>query len=814
MLKKQREKLNETLNSININKLIYASIFVILAGFIINGCFLKISEHISEYAYRFVDIFLLLIESLIIGFTLLILLLKKTKRIITIYGIFIGTFIISYLVFPQNKEAILSVTRNFFLFNVTSFVLFLEASKDKDLFRKIVKISKVVFIFSVIYLIILMVNNELIYNVWLSRHFFLASIFTLYDFYKNKTKTSLFVTVFSFIALTMTGSRTYLIFYLLLIGMLFLVFIVNYIKKASLKKRILTITLIVVLLIVSIIVLINFEEICRNLYIFFYQNNIDIRILELLSTGDFFTSDDRTDIIYPAISNLIRNNWLIGTGIGGDRVEIYNIFSELNKLGDGYNISAYYAHNIILELYADFGVIIATAMIAFIIYCYYNVAKNRKWNLNIVICLSWISILPSMLNGTLLDNTYLWALLGVLIASLFKETNIEEYDNKESKKVIMLLDNAFEPDIRVYKEAKYLVENNIDVEIVCLDKKNEYIDKEVDNFEGIKIKRIFSRTDKTTRLIEKVKIISKLKKIIYFWWLIKFIYKTKKYLYNKDFEILHCHDLVMGLIGCMFFDNKQIVFDMHEYYGNSKNKVVNFFIKKLVSYVQDKSKWIIYVNENQKKNCKKRNIEKFIEIPNYPEKRSYEKSDKTYSDKIRISYIGKVRDYYSLSKLIDCATKFDSININIYGNGSEYERLLKYAESKGNKDIMKGYFSALENASELYNNTDILYAVYDTNGIDSENWKNSMPIKSFEAIITATPIIASKNTVLGEFVEKNNIGFTIDIRKEGEFEVLIERIIKNKNLLKEKIDNIKKIQYMYTWDNVIKNIDKIYLNRK
>lgn len=378
------------------------------------------------------------------------------------------------------------------------------------------------------------------------------------------------------------------------------------------------------------------------------------------------------------------------------------------------------------------------------------------------------------------------------------------------KNIVMLLDNAFEPDIRVYKEAKYLVDNNINVEIVCLDKKNKYIDREVDNYDGIKVKRIFCRSKKVTKLIKNIKIISKLKKVIYFWWLLKFIFKAKKYLKNKEFEILHCHDLVMGVAGIIFFRNKQIVFDMHEYYGNSNNKILDFFIKRMVTFVQNKAKWIIYVNEVQKKNCTKKNLEKFVEIPNYPEANLYKDSTKTYSDKIRISYIGKVRDYYSLSKLIDCVTKFDTLDINIYGNGSEYESLLQYAESQGCKDIMKGYFSALEDASRLYSNTDILYAVYDINCNDAENWKNSMPIKSFEAIITATPIIASKNTVLGNFVEKNNIGFTIDIRKNGELDRLLEKIINDKNLLNEKIQNLKKIQYVYTWNNVIKNIDKIY----
>ena len=375
----------------------------------------------------------------------------------------------------------------------------------------------------------------------------------------------------------------------------------------------------------------------------------------------------------------------------------------------------------------------------------------------------------------------------------------------------MLLDNAFEPDIRVYKEAKYLVDNHINVEIVCLDKKNKYKDKEFEDYNGIKIKRMFCRTEHTTKLIEKYVLMRKLKQIIYFWWLLKFIFKVKKYLKNKEFEILHCHDLLMAFIGCIFFRDKEIIFDMHEYYGNSKSKLNNFIIKKMVSYTQNRASWIIYVNEFQKKDCKNKNLEKFVEIPNYPERKNFQNINKNLSDQLRISYIGKVRDFSSLSKLIDCNIDDNLTKIAIYGDGSEFDKLLEFAKKKGKERIMKGHYNGVEDTERIYNNTDILYAVYDINCNNSLNWKNAMPIKSYEAIITLTPIIANKNTTLGEFIEKNNIGFTIDITKEKELEKLFERIINNPVLLKEKIENMKKIQYLYTWDNVIKNINKIYL---
>ena len=115
------------------------------------------------------------------------------------------------------------------------------------------------------------------------------------------------------------------------------------------------------------------------------------------------------------------------------------------------------------------------------------------------------------------------------------------------KRVKMLLDNNFQPDVRVYKEARFLVERGYDVEIIAMDKKNEKLDKQDEVMDGIKVHRLYPRSKYVTGLINKYKIISKFKMFIYFIWLIKFGCQTKTYL-KKDsaYCYLHCHDLMMA----------------------------------------------------------------------------------------------------------------------------------------------------------------------------------------------------------------------------------------------------------------------------
>lgn len=404
---------------INIDKLIYLSIFVIYVGFIINGCLLKIGQMISPGVENIIDILLFFIEGGIIAITLFLLLIKKPKRILCIYGISIGIFLLSYYIFPENRGTILAISRSFFLYNITAFILFIEASKDSKLYEKIMKMIKCIFIFSVLYLLILIYKGESLYNVWLAKYFFLTSIFTVYDFYKNKNILSLTINILCLLALLITGSRTYLLLFCAFAILMFTLFIKKKIKVLDKKKKIVLIISILVISTVIVLALIHYQEICNNLYNFFSEKGIEIRILRLVSTNNFFTSNDRLNRIYPMTADLIKENWLLGTGIGGDRVWIFNFYQEMGIAKEGYGTSAYYSHNLILELYSNFGVIIASIIMGVIIYSYCNTIRCKNENINVILCLTFCSILPLMLAGTMWDNVYLWSLLGILIANLF-----------------------------------------------------------------------------------------------------------------------------------------------------------------------------------------------------------------------------------------------------------------------------------------------------------------------------------------------------------------------------------------------------------
>ena len=62
-------------------------------------------------------------------------------------------------------------------------------------------------------------------------------------------------------------------------------------------------------------------------------------------------------------------------------------------------------------------------------------------------------------------------------------------EDKYNKNIFMILTNGFNPDVRVYKEAKFLVQNGYNVTILCWDRKCKNELKIEENIDGINIKR-------------------------------------------------------------------------------------------------------------------------------------------------------------------------------------------------------------------------------------------------------------------------------------------------------------------------------------
>ncbi len=361
------------------------------------------------------------------------------------------------------------------------------------------------------------------------------------------------------------------------------------------------------------------------------------------------------------------------------------------------------------------------------------------------------------------------------------------------KSIKMIAAEEIAYDQRVLKEAEYLSNAGYDVEILCWDREGRFRDKEIEVIGKFKIKRFFPKAIYGSGLIQ----------IFAF---IKFILQCKQYLRNKEYDYLHCQNLDGFVVGYLVDREKQIVFDMREYFaGRESNRIKKFIISNLVDFAIKNSSHTVYVNDTQKTAVKQDMLGKLIFLPNYPDNTLLKFDKKERSDKIRISYIGFIRQYDVYKRLFEAIADMPDVEVSIHGNGTDYNRLKVMEKDHKNIKVTGEYEP--KDAGELYINTDITYCVY-TNS--NENWRTAYPIKLFESILTKTPLIASKGSVAGDFIIEKGIGFVVDEGSVENIRELIMYLRNNRYVLNEKIENLGKIQFEYTWEKVVKNLEMAY----
>lgn len=359
----------------------------------------------------------------------------------------------------------------------------------------------------------------------------------------------------------------------------------------------------------------------------------------------------------------------------------------------------------------------------------------------------------------------------------------------------MILTNAFEPDPRVYKEAKALIENGHSVEILCWDRNNQFKKSPSENIEGIRIKRFFPLSKPGTGF-------KQLRSYI------KFIIEVRKYLIDKEIDVIHSHDIDGMLVGLFISGKKKFIWDMHEFYdGFSYGKVKSFIYELIARLGFRKVDGIICVSDEQKTRYarKIRNTTELTVIFNAPEEKVFENFERIDSPKLRISFIGGVRDFTSIKTLMEACEKLNFVEAHINGKGTEYERI-KALENEYKNSIITGEYK-YKDIKKLYEDSDCIYAVYDDKLL---NIKHAFPVKGLEAIYTETPVIATVNTDFGDFVVNKQIGFTLKYGDVEELKMLIKKISENKDVLEEKKKNMHKLKHEYSWESQIEKLIKLY----
>ncbi|MDH5716666.1 MAG: glycosyltransferase [Spirochaetia bacterium] len=206
----------------------------------------------------------------------------------------------------------------------------------------------------------------------------------------------------------------------------------------------------------------------------------------------------------------------------------------------------------------------------------------------------------------------------------------------------------------------------------------------------------------------------------------------------------------------------------------------------------------------------------FKYIKNYPISRMYELPPGVIKDKffykkikknnIKLLYVGGIGGLYDISKILIAVSTMKNIKLYVCTRKMEWEVYKhKYRNYLCNVEIFHISGKELDN---LYKKSDIALACFDE--VEYRNF--AMPMKLFEYLSYGKPIIASKNTAVGDFVKKYKIGWCIPY-KENSIKKVLENILSKPTLITNYRNNSKKIIVDNTWISRAERVSQVLTSK-
>lgn len=374
-----------------------------------------------------------------------------------------------------------------------------------------------------------------------------------------------------------------------------------------------------------------------------------------------------------------------------------------------------------------------------------------------------------------------------------------------NKNVVMLLSNPFKPDLRVYREAKSLVELGYCVTIIAWDRECRYRTRE--KISGVKIRRIRIQTSYGTGLW-------KIRKLLLFWLAAARVAK------NEKFTVIHCHDLdtlIVGVFLRMFY-KKLLIYDSHEKFSlmvlMSSPKLVSFLVEMferiLIRFVDA----IIVASTKLGNELKIRMGEKVTVVGNWQEyvplnRRQISSIRKKHGKghKLLIAYIGFLDKSRELIPTIEAVKSLPEVKFIICGEGIQKSRIQEACADADNVSYlgliplsMVPYYTS---AADV-----ICYILNDSQPISAYQAPNSLGF----ALISGRAVLGSNHGEIGPVVDRFRCGILVKDNSRESIATAIRELLNKKTLRYYQKNALAAGERYCNWTNMVQRLKKLYQN--
>ncbi len=335
------------------------------------------------------------------------------------------------------------------------------------------------------------------------------------------------------------------------------------------------------------------------------------------------------------------------------------------------------------------------------------------------------------------------------------------------RRVVMLLTNDFVSDPRVEKEAVALIAAGWSVTVLAWDRAGGAPPREERN--GIRIERFGPRAThgagpKALPLYRR------------FW------DAAAARVRELAPAVVHCHDMdtVPAGLAAVKGTGTHLVCDFHELYRASRvvprKPLVGSIVRGAIDWVErramKRASLVVLAWEGMADRYRSRFRGPVVVVDNAPDLARFSPDPEPRGARpFAVCYIGQKRYTDSLKLLIDIVERHEDMTCLLAGGGVGADEVASHAAGKPRVTIM-GRVS-YDEIPALYRGQDCVYTLYD---VAVGNARIHMPVKVMEAMACALPVLVSAGTWVGEYVERERIGFAVDAADAAAVEEALVRL--------------------------------------
>jgi glycosyltransferase involved in cell wall biosynthesis len=372
--------------------------------------------------------------------------------------------------------------------------------------------------------------------------------------------------------------------------------------------------------------------------------------------------------------------------------------------------------------------------------------------------------------------------------------------------VLMFVSNPFNPDRRVYAEAKALANVGHKVTVIAFDTLKQKLAKE--KYDGVQVLRLRTRLSP-----------------VYGWgspiWngVNMLLWQCKAYhlaleLHKKyPFSVIHCHDfdtLLIG-IGLKLKLGLTLVYDAHEMYGYTMTRIlprwiasVFLYSEKLLARMADR---IIVVVEYQKRYFEKITNKPVLVIMNCRPLQNTKYQDPCREGNFTVLYAGAIAKRRFVLELCNVVAELPNVNCLIAGSGDPQNVQNIKEKTSTTPNIKFLGWLPFNEVTSLTERANVCICMIDPRDLNN---KIGLAGKQFDAMVSGRPIICTKDTFSGDLTEQEEAGLTIEYTEEALKKAIIK--LRDDPRLRERLGRnaLKAAISKYNWQGQEKKLLELY----